>query len=198
MNGLLEKFNEYKDISNYRIKYTLSNGDVIDFKLKQSDFPHLIGLHKLVDIPIIGQFNDVSNKTVSAKFLLSRIKQERQLTEEIIKNSSFFSGIQQRYENFTKDNLLSLTYTNAIVDFNAALIGSKLKGNYILYEDRCNQGYNHLSVATNTNSEKYAESFFYNSSDLYIRNQKIVNVSKVEIYDNKGILYLEDILQELA
>lgn len=46
MNELLEKFNEYKDISNYRIKYTLANGDVIDFKLKQTDFPHLIGLHK--------------------------------------------------------------------------------------------------------------------------------------------------------
>ena len=51
MNELLEKFNEYKEISNYRIKYTLINGDVIDLKLKQTDFPHLIGLHKLIDIP---------------------------------------------------------------------------------------------------------------------------------------------------
>lgn len=40
VNELLEKFNEYKEISNYRIKYTLINGDVIDFKLKQTDFPH--------------------------------------------------------------------------------------------------------------------------------------------------------------
>lgn len=34
----------------------------------------MIGLHKLVDIPIIGQFNDTSNTTVSAKFLISKIK----------------------------------------------------------------------------------------------------------------------------
>ena len=111
MNGLLEKFNEYKDISNYRIKYTLYNGEVIDFKLKQTDFPHLIGLHKLVDIPLIGQFNDVSNSTVSAKFLISKIKKESQLTESIIKNSVYFPDIAQRYQNFSKENLLGLTYT---------------------------------------------------------------------------------------
>ena len=72
MNELLEKFNEYKDISNYQIKYTLVDGTIIKFKLKQTDFPHLIGLHKLIDIPIIGQFNDISNTTVSAKFLISK------------------------------------------------------------------------------------------------------------------------------
>jgi len=61
MNELLAKFNEFKDISGYCIKYTLANQDIIEFKLKQTDFPHLIGLHKLVDIPLIGQFNDTFN-----------------------------------------------------------------------------------------------------------------------------------------
>ena len=136
MNELLIKFNEYKDISNYRIKYTLVNGDVIDFKLKQTDFPHLIGLHKLVDIPLIGQFNDVSNTTVSAKFLISKIKKESQLTESIIKNSVYFSSIEQRYQNFSKENLLTLTYTDAIVNFNASLIGSRLRGDYVLFENQ--------------------------------------------------------------
>ena len=42
VNELLKKFNEYKDISNYQIKYTFANGDLIKFKLKQTDFPHLI------------------------------------------------------------------------------------------------------------------------------------------------------------
>ena len=131
MNELLEKFNEYKEISNYRIKYTLINGDVIDFKLKQTDFPHLIGLHKLIDIPLIGQFNDISNTTVSAKFLISKIKKESQLTESSIKNSVYFPEIAQRYQNFSKDNLLTLTYTDAIVDFDASLIGSRLRGNWL-------------------------------------------------------------------
>lgn len=193
MNGLLEKFHEYKEISNYRIKYTLSNGDVIDFKLKQTDFPHLIGLHKLVDIPIIGQFNDISNVTVSAKFLISKIKKESQLTESIIKNSVYFPDIEQRYNNFSKENLLTLTYTDAIVNFNSLLIGSRLRGDYILFENQKSKGYNYLSIAKDAQQKRYAESFFYNPTDLYIRNQNIVKVSKVEIYDKEGNLYLEDI-----
>lgn len=192
MNELLEKFNEYKDISNYRIKYTLANGDVIGFKLKQTAFPHLIGLHKLVDIPIIGQFNDISNTTVSAKFLISKIKKESQITESIIKNSVYFSNIEQRYKNFSKENLLTLTYTDAIVDFNPLLIGSKLRGDYILFENQKSQGYNYLSVAKDAHGQRYAESFFYNPADIYMRNQNIVKVSKVEIYDKVGNLYLED------
>lgn len=194
MNALLEKFNEYKDISNYRIKYTLANGDVIDFKLKQTDFPHLIGLHKLIDIPIIGQFNDASNTTVSAKFLISKIKKESQLTENIIKNSVYFPNIEQRYQNFSKENLLTLTYTDAIVNFDASLIGSKLRGDYILFEKRKLKGYNYLSIAKDAQQKRYAESFFYHLSDSYIRNQNIVKVSKVEIYDKNGNLYLEDMV----
>lgn len=59
--------------ASFVIKYTLANGDTIDFKLKQTDFPN----------------------------------------------------IKQRYNNFSKNNLLTLTYTDAIVDFNASLIGYK-------------------------------------------------------------------------
>ena len=53
MNQLLEKFNEYKTFVNYKMVYEFENEDVLEFKFKQSDFPHLIGLHKLIDIPII-------------------------------------------------------------------------------------------------------------------------------------------------
>lgn len=50
-----------------------------------------------MDIPLIGQFNDVYNPTVSAKFLISKIKKESQLTESTIKNSVYFPDIEQRY-----------------------------------------------------------------------------------------------------
>jgi len=76
MNLLLEKYNEYKSIVNYRMIYELDNGDVIDVKIDKNNFPHLIGLHKLLDIPVIRQFNDMNNKTVSAKYIISKIKKE--------------------------------------------------------------------------------------------------------------------------
>ena len=53
-------------------------------------------------------------------------------------------------------------------------------------------GYNHLSVAKDVQQNRYAESFFYNSTDLYIQNQKVEKIRKVEIYDKEGALYLED------
>lgn len=191
MNQLLEKFEEYKSIVNYRIEYELDNGDKINVKLKQADFPHLIGLHKLIDIPIIRQFNDISNKTVSAKFLISKIKKEKILTEFTIKNSIYFNLIDKRYNEFTKDNILSLSYTDAIINFNASLIGSSLKSDYILFENK-NQGYNHLCIAQDAKANNYAESFFYNKTDLYIKNQKIIKVKGIKIFDAKGNLYMED------
>ncbi|MBR5578163.1 MAG: hypothetical protein IKW28_04125 [Lachnospiraceae bacterium] len=194
MNELLQKFNEYRDISNYQIKYILVNQDIIAFKLKQTNFPHLIGLHKLVDIPLIGQFNDVSNSTVSAKFLISKIKKESQLTEKIIKKSVYFPEICDRYQRFSKENILTLTYTDAIVEFNASLVGSKLHGDCILFEKQKPQGYNYLSIAKDTQQKRYIETFFYSQTDNYLRNQKIIKVKKVEIYDNYGKLFLEDYL----
>lgn len=193
MNQLLYKFNEYKSIANYQMEYELVNGDTIKVKLRQTDFPHLIGLHKLIDIPIIRQFNDKSNVTVSAKFIISKIKREQLLTENVIKHSNYFNLISKRYEHFTKDNILSLSYTDALIDFNANLICSSLKSKYILFEKK-EQGYNHLCIAQSIKVTKYVESFFYNSTDLYIRNQKIIKVKKIKIYDSKGHIYMEDLL----
>ena len=188
MNQLLYKFNEYKSIANYQMEYELVNGDTIKVKLRQTDFPHLIGLHKLIDIPIIRQFNDKSNVTVSAKFIISKIKREQLLTENVIKHSNYFNLISKRYEHFTKDNILSLSYTDALIDFNANLICSSLKSKYILFEKK-EQGYNHLCIAQSIKVTKYVESFFYNSTDLYIRNQKIIKVKKIKIYDSKAVSY---------
>lgn len=194
VNLLLDKFNEYKSIVNFQVEYEFENGDIIKFKLKQTDFPHLIGLHKLIDIPLIRQFNDKSNLNVSAKFVIGRIKKERVLTDSIVRASTYFPDIEERYEKFGKDNLLTLSYTDAIIDFDASLIGSSLKADYILFEQKKEGGYNHLCVAEDASAKKYAESFFYCPTDLYLQRQTIVKVKRVRIYDNKGNLYLEDVL----
>ena len=194
MNQLLEKFNEYKSIVNYRIIYEFEDENIIEFVPKQTDFPHLIGLHKLVDIPIIRQFNDKSNQTVSAKFLISKIKKEVILTDDVIKNSAYFSKIEDRYNRFNKDNILSLSYTDVILDFNPALIGSDLKAKYVLFEEKEHGCYNHLCVAEANAGKKYLESFFYEPSNLYLRNQKQIKIKKVKIFDDKGNLFLEDTL----
>lgn len=45
---------------------------------------------------LLEKFNDISNTTVSAKFLISKIKKESQLTESTIKNSVYFAEIARR------------------------------------------------------------------------------------------------------
>lgn len=191
MNQLLEKFNDYKSIVNYRMIYEFENGELLDFKFKQTDFPHLIGLHKLRDIPVIRRFNDRNNPTISAKYILSRIKKEELLTDTLIRNSSYFQDIEKRYEQFCKENILSISYTDAIIDFDATKIASTLQADYILCEKK-ELGYNHLCIAKDDSDKKYVESFFYNPTDIYIRNQTMVKVKNVKIYDNKDKLYMED------
>ena len=191
MNLLLEKYNEYKSIVNYRMIYELDNGDVIDVKIDKNNFPHLIGLHKLLDIPVIRQFNDLNNKTVSAKYIISKIKKEDLLTDSVVRSSSYFADIEDRYNNFNKNNFLSLSYTDAIIDFNPNLISSSLKSDYILFE-QFNKGYNHMCIATDKSCKNYAESFFYEPSDKYINRQTIVKVNKISILDNKGNRFVSD------
>ena len=194
LNQLLDKFNEYKSIVNYRIEYIFEDNSVISFKLKQTDFPHLLGLHKLIDIPVIRQFNDKNNLVVGARYINSKIKKQELLTENIIRRSIYFPDIEVRFNSFSKENILTMSYTDVIVDFNASLIGSNLNAKYILFEKK-RQGYNHLCVAEDGEGKQYAESFFYNSSDLYLRNQKTIKVKCIRIYDNFGDLYLEDVVE---
>lgn len=193
LNDLLDKYNEFRSIINFRLVYELEDETRIDFVLKQTDFPHLIGLHKLIDMPIIRRFNDKNKKSVSAKYLIQKIKQQKMITETEVKNSRYFHDIEDRYTNFSKDNLLTASYTDAIVDFDASLIGSSLLSDYILFESR-DGGYNHLCVAKDCTGKRYAESFFHNPRDLYISGQKTVRIKKIEIYDAEGKLYLSDVL----
>ncbi len=173
------------------MRYEFSDGSELSYKLKKRNFPHLIGLQKLIDIPLISSFNDPTDPTVSAGFLISRIRKQRFLTDAIIRTSIYFPLIQDRYDNFSRENILSLSYTDVIVNFNPCLIGSSLKSDYILFEQR-NVGYNHLGVAIDQVGNPYIETFFFDQTDSYIKNQKILHITKTQIFDKNGTLYLED------
>ncbi len=191
MNKLLEKFNEYKSIVNYRFTYEFSNGTSLEYRLRQTEFIHLIGLHKLVDIPIINQYNDVTIPNISAKYLISKIKKEELLTDEIVRKSSEFYKIEKRYNIFSKDNILTLSYTDVIIDFNPNIIGSSLNAKYILYEKKKEGGYNHLCIGYG-NTGSYTESFFYHPTNRYIIGQNTYAVNSLKIYDRQGKIVFTD------
>lgn len=190
MDDLLQKYNDYIRLKNCRAEYLLSNGTTIEFTYKEENFVHLLGLHKLVDIQLIQLFNDKNNKKVRAKYIISRIKKSK-FTDAMIKASAFYTDIAERYENFSYENLTTLTYTDAVINFNPSLIKSKIKSDYLLFEEKANKEYNHLGIALDTlTGNRYIETFFHQPTDMYISGQTVVKIKSFTLSspDNKIIV----------
>ena len=191
MDGLFQRYNDYIRLKNCRAEYLLSNGMIINFTYKEENFIHLLGLHKLTDIQLIQLFNDKSNKKVQTKYIISRIKKGN-FTDAMVKASVFYPDIESRYESFSYENLTTLTYTDAVINFNPALIKSKIKSDYLLFE-RTNGEYNHLGIAEDgITKNRYIETFFHQTTDMYINGQTVVKVKKFTLYTPENQIIVTD------
>lgn len=192
MDGLLQKYNDYVRLKNCKAEYLLSNGTIIEITYKEEFFVHLLGLHKLTDVQLIQLFNDKNNKKVQTKYIISRIKKGI-FTDAMVRASVFYSDIADRYENFSYDSLTTLTYTDAVINFNPNLIHSKLKSDYLLFEEKGSGVYNHLGIALDMSTGKrYIETFFRESSDMYIVGQAVVKVISFTLYAPDGQVIVTD------
>ncbi len=192
MNDLLQKYNDYLRLKGCKAEYELSDGTKLEVLYKEENFAHLLGLHKLKDIQLIQFWLDTSNKTVKLQTVIKRIKNET-FTDEMVKNSYFYPLIKSRYENFSYDNLTTLNYTDAVINFNPMLINSKIKSDYILFEERPKNEYNHMGIALDTKSgTRYIETFFHQSTDMYISGQEVVKVKKFTLYDANNNIVVVD------
>lgn len=193
MPGLKDKMEDYQKVVNYSMNYILDDDVEVSFTFEKNAFPHLVGLHKLVDLPLIQKFNDPREKMVNAKYIMSKIRQGK-LTEADIKQSVYFEEINERYERLTAENIFTLTYTDVVVDFNVKLLKkSKLVNTkYILFEKEDN-AYRQLCIKQNNiNNLYYVETFFYEKSDDYIRGQMHQKVKCIKVIAPDGTIYLED------
>lgn len=193
MNTLLEKYNDYMRLVGCKVEYKLANGTILTVTYKKENFLHLIGLHKLKDIQLIQFWLDRSNKSVKLQDVIKNIEKEK-LTDASIKTSVFYSDIEKRFENFSYDNLTTLNYTDAIIDFNPVRIKSKIKSDYILFEERPSTGeFNHMGIAMDSVAgTRYVETFFHETSDKYILGQTIVKIEGFRITDPVGNIIVED------
>ena len=192
MNDLLQKYNDYLRLKGCKAEYEFSDGTKLEVLYKEENFAHLLGLHKLKDIQLIQFWLDKSNKTVKLQTVIKRIKNEI-FTDEMVKNSCFYPLIKNRYESFSYDNLTTLNYTDAVINFNPTLINSKIKSDYILFEERPTNEYNHMGIALDTKSgTRYIETFFHQSTDMYISGQEVVKVKKFTLYDANNNIVVVD------
>ena len=84
-------------------------------------------------------------------------------------------------------------FTDAVINFNPMLINSKIKSDYILFEERPKNEYNHMGIALDTKSgTRYIETFFHQSTDMYISGQEVVKVKKFTLYDANNNIVVVD------
>lgn len=82
---------------------------------------------------------------------------------------------------------------DAVVDFNPTIIHSKIKSDYIFFEEKQNHEYNHMGVAKDMNTgNRYIETFFHEPTDKYIADQTIVKVKRFSLYDADGNIIVTD------
>jgi len=190
MPGLKAKFDDFLKIVGCKMQYEFFNGFLLEFQFKKTNFPHMLGLHKLKDIDIIQNY---LGKYGFANQIIAKIRKGT-LTEYDIKSSKYFTTIYKRYEEFTLENLFSLSYSDVIIDFDVTKLSkSKLKNTkFILFEKNKNLENRHLCIAGNEIKGFYPETFFFEPSDYYIKNQKIEKVKKFKIIKPDGRIYFED------
>lgn len=191
MDELLKKYKDYMRLENCRVVYELVNGKNIEVVYKEENFPHLLGLHKLKDIQLIQFWLDKGNTIIKLKEVIRRIK-NCTFTDAMVKASVFYPRIKDRYESFCYENLTTLNYTDAVINFDPNIIKSKIKSDYLLFEKK-NKKYNHLGIALDTRTGKrYIETFFQQEDDMYVAGQDVVKVKGFALYNPGGYVIVED------
>ncbi len=192
MDNLLKKYNDYMRLKDCKVVYDLSNNTHIEVIYAENNFAHLIGLHKLKDIQLIQFWQDKTNKSVKLSTVIKRIKNST-FTENMVKASVFYPLIQERYENFNYNNLTTLNYTDAVVNFNPNIIHSKIKSDYLLFEQKENNSYNHLGIALDKKKGyRYFETFFREPTNMYLSNQTVVKINHFTLYDKNNNIIVTD------
>ena len=90
MSGLKAKFEDFLKITDCKMHYEFCNGFLLEFQFKKTNFPHMIGLHKLKDMTAIQTY---AGKAGFANQVLSKIKK-----------MSHKDARDKQRENFLKEN----------------------------------------------------------------------------------------------
>lgn len=160
-----------------------SKGKLIEFTLefKAEHFYHLIGLHKLTDIPQLK-----GGTSVIFNLILND-----EITYSDISKSSFFDEINKRIEYFCQLEKM-LDNNEIIISFNAnAVKGSRINADYLIYLDSDIVYHFFASRYKDKNKNKvFGRSFFVREDNNYINGQrkyKVICKEKINLSTNTRI-----------
>lgn len=178
MDKLIESAELYKQLLGKDYFYTFTDG-IHDLQIKtffaNKNFYHLLGLNKLTDVPVLAL--TVNN---TATDVYSNIAKGF-ITYDQISRSAHFSKIADRIDHFSSIN--SMLFEKAVINFDKSITPSKIKADVILYQEKGSL-YLHLCLAPGHN-HYYPETFLVEPTNYYLKNQKILDVKELLIFDTK-------------
>lgn len=197
---------DYEKIVKTKVKIPLDNDKVIDFKFERNNLPHLLGLNKLVDIPILLDF---SNKKKSAIEIYNGIRNSEIDTEQFLKSNYYQEIYENKLKYFNSDRILELINSTEIIKFEASKIKNfqtKLdKVDYLFFQliSKADNGYVHFGVTfTDKGTSNHPNTFFVRNNGDYINGQAFVHPKSLYLEDkNKRItfkVYWKNVRMSLA
>lgn len=183
MDKLRELMMKYEELIGKNYCYELVNNSEIEVIFKEENFPHIIGLHKLLDIK---ELNRLNKKTISGKNIYKKLKQGK-IKNELILSSYYYKTIENRFKYFFK--IEDLVFERVIYDFDRTKLRSKIKADLVLYtiEDEL---YIQLFLVKNNKGYYVPMTFIVEYDDRYVRGQVYYNIKRLSIME-KGKEYEE-------
>lgn len=162
----------YSKYADYDYTFVLDCAIEFTTAFRAENFHHLIGLQYLSDIKQVTKRTDNGAVAIYKKILNGKISQS------LIEKSKFYSEVHERLLRFCKfDEIIS---SKLIVDFDYSKVpNTKILSKYLLYK-QYDDGYAILGLRYDTRKDLYIpETFFFEKTDYYIRNQVSYNVIDV-------------------
>lgn len=187
--NFLNIIDDYEKLVKTEVKIPLNESMVINFIFKQNHLPHLLGLNKLVDIPIL---LDYKNKKIKAIEIYNGIK-NGSIDGESFKGSKHYEEIyNNKLKYFSSERIMNLIRGTEIIKFNPNEVknfATKLdKVDYMFFEliGKVESGYAHFGIAfTNDSIQNQPNTFFTRTDDDYIKGQTLVYPNSIYLKDKE-------------
>lgn len=196
MGKIAQLAKDYEKFIDKRYSYYLEDGTSFDVIFQKKRFAHLLGLHKIVDIP---QFYKLSQKKYSGSKAFKDVRNE-DIKDEQIFESYYFDEIKDRYTYFSK--LEEIVFQKVVYDFDKEKAKSKIKGDMMLYtvEDGVCL---HLFLVKSNNGDMVPMTFIVEKSNKYIDGQTDILIKEMHIKekgkeDIKYTYIFDDTKEEVA
>lgn len=162
----------YSKYVDYNYTFILDYGMSFTTAFRAEHFHHLAGLQYLSDIAQVTKRENNSAFSIYKKILKGKISQS------LIQKSEFYSEVYERLQRFCKfDEIIS---SKLIIDFDYSKAPkTKLLSKYLLYK-QYEDGYSILGLRYDSQKNLYIpETFFFEKTDYYIKDQISYNVIDV-------------------